>query len=262
MLSREEWRSALDRVAEAYDRFRPGYPPELPTDLTFLAQLPCGGRILEIGCGTGQLTMPFARAGYAIVGLEPGKTLASLARAKLAPYPDVRIVVSTLEDWIPDTPRFDLVLAAQSFHLVDPRRRLALVAELLSPRGALAVVWSHRLPGDSPAHRALQAAYAQHAPALTSDQLSQDTPFEDDIVASCLFESVFMRKYLWTHDYVAADYLGLLRSQATHETLPPLVRAALFNAVNEGLARCGGHIAVSYMTRLYVATRMCSRGDK
>ncbi len=255
LLPREEWRQALDCVADAYDRFRPGYPAELPMDVAVLARLPVGGRILEVGCGTGQLTTSFACEGYSIVALEPGPALAGLARANLAANPNVRVEVTTLESWAPDVPPFDLVLAAQSFHLVDPDRRFTLASGLLSDRGALAVVWNFRLPGESAAHLALQAAYARHAPGLSPDQLWQDTPFEDEFDRSGLFASVFMRKYLWTRVYSAAEYVGLLESHATHFVLPAATRSALLQAVGEGITRAGGHIAIDYVTRLYVAAR-------
>jgi SAM-dependent methyltransferase len=245
----------LDQVADAYDRFRPGYPAPILPDVEFLASLPPRGRILEIGSGTGQLTATFAQRGYSIVALEPGTALATIARANLASYPNVQVVGSTMEDWGPDSAPFDLVLAAQSFHLVDLQRRFALAAGVLSPRGALAIVWSYRLPGDSPAHRALQAAYAHHAPpTLPPDQLWQDTPFEDEIDRSGLFESVFMRKYLWTQVYDPTEYVGLLESHASHHALPLPVRSALYDAIGEGIARNGGRIAIDYVTRLFVAT--------
>ena len=257
MLSHQEWRAALDRVADAYDRFRPGYPAEIAGDVAALAQLSSDARILEIGCGTGQLTRQFAERGYSMVALEPGASLAARTRANFAAHPRVRVEVTTLEDWVaPEGPPFDLILSAQSFHLVDGARRFPLAAGHLGANGSLAVVWSYRLPGESAAHRAVQAAYAKHAPPdLRPDQAWQDGPFEDEIDRSGLFGSVFMRKYLWTHVYDTEHYVGLLGSQATHETLPPPIRQALLDAVGEGVERSGGKIEIGFVTRLYVAGR-------
>lgn len=255
MITRDEWRQALDAVADEYDRSRPGYPEELPTDVAVLAGLREGGRILEVGCGTGQLTTVFGRRGYEIVAVEPGARLARIARLNCSAFPNVRIDVSNLEDWVPDGRKFDLVLAAQSFHMVDPASRFASAAKVLDPTGALAVIWNLRLPGDSSAHRSMQAAYAEHAPTLRPDQLYQDTPFEDEIDHSGLFGSVFMRKYLWTQLYTADEYVGLLASHATHHLLQEPSRSALFQTVGEGIDRAGGQISIDYLTRLYVARR-------
>lgn len=259
MISRDEWRQALNVVAEAYDRYRPSYPTKLPEDVAFLAGLAPPARILEVGCGAGQATAMFACLGYPIVALEPGEALAAFARRRCAGYPNVRIDIATLEDWLPDPDPFDLVLVAQAFHLLDPARRFGKVAGLLGPQGSLAVFWNYRLPGDSPAHRAVDEAYARHAPTLPSQQLHQDTLFEDEIDRSGLFDSVFMRRYHWTQVYTAADYVGLLESSANHHLLPEPSRSALFEAVRDAIGGCGGDIAIHYLTRLYVARRLSGR---
>ena len=60
-------RTTFNNVAELYDEVRPGYPEALIEDALTLSEIPPDGRILEIGCGTGKATLPFARRGYAIV---------------------------------------------------------------------------------------------------------------------------------------------------------------------------------------------------
>lgn len=254
MTFRVEWREALNAVAEAYDRYRPKYPDRLVPDLVRLAGLPAGGRILEIGCGTGQFTTALAAEGYSVVALEPGPDLARLARHNLQQYPDVRIEVSTLEGWDEIAEPFDLVVAAQSFHLVEPSRRFAIAAHRLKPGGALAVTWSYRMPGDTPAHRVLHEAYARHAPNLTPDQGAQDTAVEDDFDATGLFETVYTARYRWTQVYSGSEYVGLLSGHGTHHMLPEASRAALFGAIEDGIAAAGGEIRIDYLTRLYVAT--------
>ena len=70
---------------------RPGYPPAIIDAIIALAALPPEGKMLEIGCGTGQITLPFALRGYTILALEPGDALAALAMQKCRPYPRVEI---------------------------------------------------------------------------------------------------------------------------------------------------------------------------
>ena len=53
-------RAGFDRAAEDYQRTRPVCPPELFDDLIELAGLRAGDRIVEIGCCTGQATVPLA----------------------------------------------------------------------------------------------------------------------------------------------------------------------------------------------------------
>ena len=67
-----ERRHLFNQVAELYDSARPGYPGALFDDILSYANLPQNARILEVGCGTGQATLPLARRGYAIDCIEPG----------------------------------------------------------------------------------------------------------------------------------------------------------------------------------------------
>ena len=45
---------------ELYGRARPGYPDAVFDDLIALSALSRAGRVLEIGCGTGQAMVPMA----------------------------------------------------------------------------------------------------------------------------------------------------------------------------------------------------------
>ena len=55
----------------SYDLENPDFEPEGPFYLA-LAQA-AGGAVLELGCGTGRFTIPLARAGVLITGLDVGK---------------------------------------------------------------------------------------------------------------------------------------------------------------------------------------------
>lgn len=77
---RNQLRTTFNQVALLYDQVRPGYPEALFDDVVSLSLISPVGRILEIGCGTGQATVPFARLGYRILCIELGKNLATVAK--------------------------------------------------------------------------------------------------------------------------------------------------------------------------------------
>ena len=60
----------FDDAAEFYDEVRPGYPDLLYHDIIGTSHISEGCLILEIGCGTGQATLPLARQGFHIVCVE------------------------------------------------------------------------------------------------------------------------------------------------------------------------------------------------
>jgi SAM-dependent methyltransferase len=57
-----------------------------------------GGRVLELGCGTGRLTVPIARAGVEVVGVDRAPSmLAAAERKRAAEPPDVRSRIALVE---------------------------------------------------------------------------------------------------------------------------------------------------------------------
>src|ERR687889_1191732 len=96
---RDRLRTTFDEAAAIYDEVRPGYPEDLFDDVVSLSKIPARGRILEIGCGTGQATVPFARRGYHILCIELGENLAAVARRNLKGYPQAEVRVGAFEEW-------------------------------------------------------------------------------------------------------------------------------------------------------------------
>ncbi len=111
-------RTTFYQAAHVYDEIRPGYPTALIEDIIAISALLQGVRILEIGFGTGQATLPFAQHGYAITCIELGKELATLAAEKCQPYSNVQVVNIAFEDWPPEEQAFDLVMSATAFHWI------------------------------------------------------------------------------------------------------------------------------------------------
>lgn len=54
-----------------YARYRPGYPQDLVDAVAARAGLDGTQRVLDIGCGTGQITIPLARHARAILAIDP-----------------------------------------------------------------------------------------------------------------------------------------------------------------------------------------------
>jgi len=92
---------SFDAVARLYDRVRPGYPESLFDELVELSGIPRGGRILEIGPGTGQATLPLARRSFSVLGLELGASMARACRRNCREFPNVQILNVAFEDWKP-----------------------------------------------------------------------------------------------------------------------------------------------------------------
>jgi SAM-dependent methyltransferase len=147
---RQRLRGIFGEDAERYDRRRPAYPQQMFDDITVLAQAGPRPRVLEIGCGSGQATLPLARFGGAVVAVELSADMAALARRNLAGFPAVEVVVSAFEDWPLPAEPFDLALSATAFHWIDPDLRMIKTADALRRGGDLLLTYSN--------HRALPPA--------------------------------------------------------------------------------------------------------
>ncbi len=134
----DEWKKdsqSFDTVASLYDEFRPEYPPELVEAVISLSGIMDGGRILEIGSGTGKATRLFARRGYLIHCIEPGRNLAAVAARNLKDFPGVTFEITRFEESRDLCSEFDLVMSAQAFHWVPKEIGYAKAARALKPAG-------------------------------------------------------------------------------------------------------------------------------
>src|ERR1700691_1509292 len=130
----------FDEIAAEYDRRRPTYPDELVDQACRVAGIGSGDRVLEVGCGSGQLTRGLVARGLHVTALEPGASLIALARQNLAGAGEVEFVNAQFEDAPLPREQFRAVFSASAFHWVDPRVSWQKTADVLIPGGTLALV--------------------------------------------------------------------------------------------------------------------------
>jgi SAM-dependent methyltransferase len=249
--------AVFNEVATLYDEVRPGYPAAIVDAILAFAALHADGRILEIGCGTGQITLPFAERGYGIVALEPGDALAALAARKCRPYPAVRVVPTSFEAWPLEAHAFDLVLAAQSFHWIAADEGYLKAASALRPGGAIALVWHFDVSHDTPFWQATLPIYDRYLPTPadgSAPTLADQVARHRDALRSCdAFIDARELRHHWARTYAGDDYLKLLNTFSNHRSLPEPARSAFFEAVADVIGRTGGAVHRKYETVLLLA---------
>lgn len=219
--------------AEAYERFRPGYPAELFDTVMTYAGHPVR-TALEIGAGTGKATRLFAERGIAVTATEPdGAMLAELR--KHAPA-NVTAVQAGFEDLRPGE-SYDLVFAAAALHWTSPEGRWSRMAALLEPGGVFASFGGPLRPAAPAVEEAVRAA---RAPFLASDDVpSPDgTPPEQDMQ----WPGTELQQSEWFADVrqivierrstmTAPDYVGLLSTISAYLELPAEEREQVYSRI-------------------------------
>ncbi|MEV4056509.1 class I SAM-dependent methyltransferase [Amycolatopsis sp. NPDC049688] len=131
-------------VSSYYQRFRRGYPPEVADALAAAFALTRDDVVLDLGCGTGQLTRVLAPRAGAVLGMDPEPAMLAQARQATA-EPNVTWLLGADSDIGALTPlvgpgRLAAVTVAQALHWMDHERLFAAVRPLLRPGGGIAVV--------------------------------------------------------------------------------------------------------------------------
>jgi SAM-dependent methyltransferase len=251
-------RITFEEMANLYDEIRQGYPGELIEEVLSLSGIPAEGRILEIGCGPGNATLPFARRGFRILGIELGERLAALAAKNCQAYPGVEIRNIAFEDWELEEAAFDLALSADAFHWIPPEIGYPKVARALKASGSAAFFWNAPVDPGTDWSKAVDAIYRSTAPGIDNP----DKAFTEEWLVGVIrknfaesgcFGEVTVRRYPWSRTLDAKQFLKQLRTYSGHRGVDAVIRARLYTGIREAIEKYGGQIVKPQLTVLFHA---------
>ena len=163
---------SFDRVAEEYERGRPGYPDDV-LDLLPVAD---DAAVLDLAAGTGKLTRVLARRYRRVVAVEPLDGMRAIVEreAPAAKALDGRAEAIPLAD-----AEVDAVFVAQAIHWFANDAAIAEIARVLRPGGVLAIVRNEH-DGDDEASP-LPEAYRERMRALFEDRTHSEEDWRDAV---------------------------------------------------------------------------------
>jgi SAM-dependent methyltransferase len=169
-----EWDETLYAGSAAYyAQGRMPYPPELAAALGDTLELDGTGRLLDVGCGPGSLTLLLAPLFGEAVGVDADADMLVVARRETARVGigNVAWVHLRAEELPAGLGTFRVATFAQSFHWMERELVVAAVREMLEPGGA----WVHvnatthegirdaeGLPAPQPPHDAIRELVRAH----------------------------------------------------------------------------------------------------
>lgn len=243
--------------AEGYDRARPGYPGALVARV--VAGSP-GLDVLDVGCGTGIAARQFQAAGCTVLGVEPDARMAGFARAR-----GLAVEGATFEAWDPHGRTFDAVIAAQSWHWVDPVTGPAKAATVLRPGGRLAI-FSHVYEPPAEVAEPFAAAYRRVAPGSPFANSEARRPLElyqamyakfaDKIRETGQFREPEQWRFDWEQSYTRDQWLALLPTTGGLTRLRPDQLADILGEVGTAIDALGGAFTMPHTTLATSAARV------
>lgn len=133
--------AGFEGIAEEYERGRPGYPEPVARAIADAAG---GPRLLDLGAGTGKLSVPLLALGRDVVAVEP---LASMRAALARGLGAERVLAGTAEAIpLPDA-SVDGAVSSDAWHWFDGPRAAAELHRVVRPGGGVVVC---ELVGTSP----------------------------------------------------------------------------------------------------------------
>jgi SAM-dependent methyltransferase len=254
-------RESFDEVADSYDLFRPA-PPETVVDAMVSASgVRAGSLVLEIGCGTGQLSVPLAERGVELVAVELGSNLAAIARRNLERFPNARVEVGSFDEWEPPDQELDAVMCASAFHWLDPEIRYTKCARALRRGGALAILHVHHVRGGTPGF------FADTQPIYRRWGLSDDTFVElpdpntmpdayPELDERAEFDEVERHRFEIARRHTAASYVGWLRTDSLVNSVDRDSRRAFLGEIEDLITSSyGGSVERNFLYEVIVARR-------
>lgn len=258
----------FDEIPNLYDRIRPTYPAELFADLKAITGLDERSDVLEVGCGTGQATVSLAGLDCTVTAVERGAGLAAIARRKLDGVANVTIETSPFETWDDRGRRFDLLVAASSWHWIDPAIGWRRAHDVLRRDGWMAIL-GHvvvRRPGEVEVYAETADLHEHFAPG-NPDWC--DPPTEDEVRGvrsewgppnedrEGLFGPTTVAWYPTVQWLDGAGFADLLRSTSLYRRLDADVREPLLDAIADRIRiRLGGRVPRRYLTVLRTGQRL------
>jgi SAM-dependent methyltransferase len=216
-----------------------------------------GSDVLDVGCGTGIAARQFQAWGCKVLGVDVDPRMADVARRN-----GLEVKVSAFEAWDPAGRAFDLVVAAQAWHWIDPVSGAAKAAEALRSGGRLAVFWNvfDPLPDVAQAFAAVYRTVTHDLPfkPWTITAFDAYSPILSKAAEGMrkvgLFGEPEQWRFDWERHFTRDEWLEQLPTHGGHAQLPPAQLERLTEGIGDAIEAMGGGFTMSYAAVVVTAT--------
>ncbi|WP_219418290.1 class I SAM-dependent methyltransferase [Pseudonocardia nigra] len=219
-------------IAEYYAEFRRGYPPPVIDRLMAALDLDDRSRVLDLGCGTGQLTVPLAACTRSVLGVDIEADMLRLARRAGQDAGADNITwmlgadsdLGALAPWVGEHV-LDAVTIGQAPHWMDPPRLFRALRRLVRPGGGVAVItngtpqWLQDVPWSRALRRHLEAWLGIQLTARCGTDPSSRRAYREALIAAG-FDQIIDAAVTYREDLTFAQLVGSVYSAMPLDQLP------------------------------------------
>ena len=242
----KDLKHTFNDAAKYYDQTRPTYPNQIFEDIIRSTKINFESKLLEVGCGTGQATWPFAKKGFNLHAIDIGENLIAIAKQKCNQFNNTSFEQISFEDHAKTNNQYDFIFSACAFHWIPVEIRYELASKLLKDNGHLSIITLIVLNDDNPISFKLDNIYKDIAPEIYAPFNKKKSPSEqvlklkNEIESSSYFKDVSIIEDVIKTEYSATEYIKLLQTFSNHRNLPAETQKILYDKIFTLIQSTGG----------------------
>ncbi|MBR6573737.1 MAG: class I SAM-dependent methyltransferase [Clostridia bacterium] len=246
-----EW--TFDTVAPVYEKLRPGYVEELYRTLFEYIPIDESSKVVEVGSGGGQATLPILKTGCELIAVEYGEQFSELLKEKFQGYHNFSVITGKFEDTAFEEGAFDLVFSASAFHWVPEKIGYEKVFSMLKSGGAFARFANHpyRDKGNPALSKEIDELYDEYYYKFHNKKRQVLTEYSEEqaqerAMIACQYGFTDIQYALFHRERVFSgkEYIQLLGTYSDHIAMEETIRTEFFSKIEDAIDRHGGTITI------------------
>ena len=263
MDNRKELGATFDTKVSLYEKMRPGYVDDLYKAIFDYVKIDENSRVVEVGSGSGQATLPVLKTGCEVTAVEYGENFSELLKDKFKDY-KFSVLTGKFEDVELEQDKYDLVFSATAFHWVPEEIGYPKVYSILKEGGAFARFANRPcISQDAPElldeiNAIYDEYYNKHynlRPGTRKWFSEEDAKNISLIPEKYGFKDIQYHLFYRKRVFTAKEYTKLLGTYSDHIAIEETVRNEFFGKIEEAINKHGGTITIKDTLDLELARK-------
>lgn len=243
----------FNTVASDYEKLRPGYVDELYQTIFEYKPINNLSRVIEIGIGGGQATLPFLKTGCKLTAVDYGENFCEICREKFKEFPNFSAVSGKFEDIHFNNNEYNFIYSASAFHWIPEEIGYKKVYDMLKVGGVFARFANHpyRDKGNPALSKEIDEIYEEYYCKYHNKEREKLVEYCEEqarnraiIAEKYGFSDIHYKLYNRTRTFSAIEYTKLLGTYSDHIAIEEKIRLEFFDEIEKAINHHGGVITI------------------